>query len=244
MIKTSKTFFVLCSSLILFFTLLTGEIFAQTSYFFYSNIAVYPNPFNRLNSDKTGLITIAIPIANTLIRSAVDPTISKVYTVESDGTWQKNIYSMNYDGTGRTLIYSYGANGTIYAIAAGNGYVFFDVCDATNSVFKLFRMPSTGGTPSLLFDYLPLPAAYVQGLAFDCYDNSLYIYEDDYGTTAPYRNRIVKTDINYTPANTTEIYSSTIIGTYPSVLSLAAGGGNVYYAVDNDPRYRLFIPQK
>jgi hypothetical protein len=191
---------------------------AQTSNFFYS-FTSGDYTFNKRNDDGTNLVTIYTPATNQINKSAVDGSIAKVYFFEANSNI---IYQSDYNGGNRTTAFT--TSGVISSLAAGNGYIFYAY---TNSPYSVRRCTSSGSGDIQL--YLNPSFGNVICMAFDATNNYLYYYEGSYDGT---NNRIFRTDAS--GQNMTVIYNNC-----PTVLSLAAGGGYIYYAI-NSGTYALY----
>jgi hypothetical protein len=200
---------------LVFFTIYSQ---AQTSNFFYS-FTSGDYTFNKRNDDGTNLVTVYTPTTNQINKSAVDGSITKVYFYEGNSNI---IYQSDYNGGNRTTAFT--TSGVISSLAAGNGYIFYAY---TNSPYSVRRCTSGGSGDIQL--YLNPSFGNVICMAFDATNNYLYYYEGSYDGT---NNRIFRTDAS--GQNMTVIYNNC-----PTVLSLAAGGGYVYYAI-NSGTYALY----
>jgi len=196
--------------------LFTDSINAQTSYFFYS-FQEDPWTFNRRNADGSNQLTIYTPPTGVVNASAVDGSIQKVFFYERDGS-TSYIYQSNYDGSGKTTILSFSQRVT--SLAAGNGYVFYAFQDDPWSL----RRCNSDGTNDIQI-YLNPSYGSIQQLAYDATNNALYAYEYSYDGS---NNRIFKTGND--GSGLTTIYNNV-----PTVLSLAAGAGYVFYSFQSDP---------
>jgi hypothetical protein len=191
---------------------------AQTSNFFYSFISG-DFTFNKRNDDGTNPVTVYTPATNQINESAADGSLSKLYFYE---TGSNIIYQSDYNGGNKTTAFT--TSTSITSLAAGNGYIFYAY---SNSPYSVRRCSSTGSGDMQL--YLNPSQGTVNCIAFDATNNYLYYYEAAYDGT---NNRIFRTNANGDGMQV--IYNNC-----PSVLSLAAGGGYVYYAI-NSGTYALY----
>ena len=165
MFKISKNFFALCGSVLIILIMLTGEVFAQSSYFFYS-FSTDPWTFHRRDSDGTNPITVFNPAGSVIYQSTVDGSISKVYFYDQSGTYK--IYQSDYDGLNRATLLT--PTPRIAALAAGNGYLFYSYGDDPWSVRRI-NSSGTGDTQI----YLNPAYGIVQKIAFDAANNYFYL---------------------------------------------------------------------
>lgn len=187
---------------------------SQSSGFFYA-FSDDPWTFNKRNDDGTNPVVVYEPALYSIMQSAVDGSINKVYYYESTSN---KIFKSNYDGSGSTVVRT--TSTVITSMAAGNGYLFYAYQNDPYSV----RRCNADGTNDIQI-YLNPAYGTVFDITFDAANNFLYFYEALYNAT---NNRIFRT--NADGSNLTVIYNNC-----PVIKSIAAGAGYIYFSYTDNP---------
>jgi len=180
---------------------------AQAPYVYYG-LNQAPWTLVRVDSDGSDPTTLYTAPTNIVTSIAIDHS-GKIYYYDSDDGTGKT-YQANFDGSSSTLF----KTGIMNAIGAGNGYFYYSL---NTSPFSLMRVNSDGSNPVTI--YTPSSGA-VREIAVDFLNNKLYFYDDEGSGT------IYKSDLD--GSNRTSFVTA-------DILSLAVGGGYVYYSFSSDP---------
>jgi hypothetical protein len=194
-----------------------SQVIQAQNYFYYSQ-GNDPWSFVRRDADGTNLSTIYTPPVDYVYQASADASIEKVYFYDNNvGSGVRTIFQSDADGSNRVAVVNNAPS--IKSLAAGKGYFYYSL---SSTPWTLVRRNSDGSGITTI--YTP-PVDFADFVAIDPSIDILYFIDGDIGGG----NKVLYKS-NLDGSNRVAIKQN-----LPSVTSLTAGSGYVFYAISDNP---------